>query len=78
MAAGRSAVVGYDDKGLPKTKNVLAKTKHECQEKLSKLMEEVGGASPKRSAPICLRGVDRLLVSDLHQVRPPPRHAEHI
>ena len=27
------AVVGYDDKGLPKTKNVLAKTKHECQEK---------------------------------------------
>ena len=25
------AVVGYDDKGLPKTKNVLAKTKHECQ-----------------------------------------------
>ena len=30
------AVVGYDDKGLPKTKNVLAKTKHECQEKLTK------------------------------------------
>ena len=24
------AVVGYDDKGLPKTKNVLAKTKREC------------------------------------------------
>lgn len=23
-------VVGYDDKGLPKTKNVLAKTKTEC------------------------------------------------
>ena len=38
------AVVGYDDKGLPKTKNVLAKTKHECQEKLTKLMETVGGA----------------------------------
>lgn len=36
------AVVGYDDKGLPKTKNVLAKTKHECQEKLTKLMETVG------------------------------------
>ena len=36
------AVVGYDDKGLPKTKNVLAKSKHECQEKLSKLMEAVG------------------------------------
>ena len=39
------AVVGYDDKGLPLTKNVLAKTKHECQEKLSKLLEEVGGAA---------------------------------
>ena len=27
-------VVGYDDKGLPKTKNVLAKTKTECVAKL--------------------------------------------
>ena len=30
-------VVGYDDKGLPKTKNVLAKTKAECVEKLNAL-----------------------------------------
>ena len=44
------AVVGYDDKGLPKTKNVLAKTKHECQEKLTKLMETVGSA---KSEKIC-------------------------
>ena len=44
------AVVGYDDKGLPKTKNVLAKTKHECQEKLAKLMETVGSA---KSEKIC-------------------------
>ena len=44
------AVVGYDDKGLPKTKNVLAKTKHECQEKLTKLMERVGSA---KSEKIC-------------------------
>ena len=44
------AVVGYDDKGLPKTKNVLAKTKRECQEKLTKLMETVGGA---KSEKIC-------------------------
>ena len=43
-------VVGYDDKGLPKTKNVLAKTKHECQEKLTKLMETVGSA---KSEKIC-------------------------
>ena len=26
-------VIGYDEKGLPKTKNVLAKTKGECVEK---------------------------------------------
>ena len=44
------AVVGYDDKGLPKTKNVLAKTKHECQEKLTKLLETVGRA---KSEKIC-------------------------
>ena len=35
------AVIGYDDKGLPKTKNVLAKTKRECLEKLAKLMEKI-------------------------------------
>ena len=37
-------VVGYDEFGLPKTKNVLAKTKTECQQKLKKLKEECGGA----------------------------------
>ena len=31
------AVIGYDEKGLPKTKSVLAKTKRECQEKLKTL-----------------------------------------
>ena len=34
-------VVGYDDKGLPKTKNVLAKTKGECVAKLESLKESV-------------------------------------
>ena len=34
-------VIGYDEKGLPKTKNVLAKTKHECQDKLDKLKAEL-------------------------------------
>ena len=43
-------MVGYDDKGLPKTKNVLAKTKRECQEKLTRLMEEVGST---KSEKIC-------------------------
>ena len=32
-------VVGYDDKGLPITKNVLGKTKTECTDKLKKLRE---------------------------------------
>jgi len=36
-------VIGYDDKGYPKTKNVLAKTKTECLEKLKKLKEECSG-----------------------------------
>ena len=30
-------VTGYDDNGLPKTKNVLGKTKKECLEKLKVL-----------------------------------------
>ncbi len=30
-------VIGYDDKGLPITKNVTAKTKTECAEKLEAL-----------------------------------------
>ena len=38
-------VVGYDDKGLPKTKNVLAKTKAECVAKLESLKESVTPAT---------------------------------
>lgn len=38
-------VIGYDEKGLPKTKNVLAKTKGECIEKLKQLQEQY--APPK-------------------------------
>lgn len=45
------AVIGYDDKGLPKTKNVLAKTKRECQEKLTKLMESVGSSQAEKIRP---------------------------
>ena len=43
-------VVSYDEKGLPKTKNVTAKTKTECLEKLEKLKVEVG-ASVKKCTP---------------------------
>ena len=40
-------VIGYDEAGLPKTKNVLAKTKLECTEKLEKLKEESGAATER-------------------------------
>lgn len=38
-------VTGYDDKGLPKTKNVLAKTKGECVEKLAALKNLISPAA---------------------------------
>ena len=44
-------VIGYDEKGLPKTKNVLAKTKRECQEKLKQLIETVGGSKSEKIRP---------------------------
>ena len=47
-------VIGYDEKGLPKTKNVLAKSKTECQQKLEKLKEEcekLSGRPSKRAKP---------------------------
>ncbi len=45
------AVVGYDEKGLPKTKNVLEKTKRECQEKLKQLIETLGSATREKTRP---------------------------
>ena len=41
-------VIGYDDKGLPKTKNVLAKTKLECVEKLKTLKDTVLPPAPEK------------------------------
>ena len=46
---GRIAV-GYDEKNLPITKNVTAKTKHECVEKLDALKESLGKSTEKISA----------------------------
>lgn len=40
-------VIGYDDKGLPITKNVTAKTKTECAEKLEKLKSQFGKPTEK-------------------------------
>lgn len=44
-------VIGYDDKGYPKTKSVFAKTKKECIERLQKLKEECGGLKPEKVRP---------------------------
>ena len=45
-------VVGYDEKGLPKTKNVLAKTKSECSAKLKALKAGLQGpGKPKQEKP---------------------------
>jgi len=38
-------VIGYDEKGLPKTKSVLAKTRRECVQKLKELQQ--GISKPK-------------------------------
>ena len=44
-------VIGYDEKGLPRTKNVLAKTKRECQEKLKQLRETVTASKTEKVRP---------------------------
>ena len=41
-------VVGYDEKGRPKTKNVLAKTKSECSAKLEALKASLRGPSKSK------------------------------
>lgn len=41
-------VIGRNEKGLPKTKNVLAKTRKECEEKLKALRGSIRGAEPER------------------------------
>ena len=43
--------VGYDSKGNPKTRNVTAKTKSECLDKLEKLKQEVSTISTYRISP---------------------------
>ena len=49
-------VIGYDDNGLPKTKNVLAKTKRECQEQLKTLTESMVGRNDRKVKPDMLFG----------------------
>ena len=45
------AVIGYDDKGLPVTKNVLAKTKSECIAKLKALRDSIKVPAPDQPRP---------------------------
>ena len=40
------AVIGYDEKGLPITKNVLAKTKTACTAKLKALQDSIKAPAP--------------------------------
>ena len=40
-------VIGYDEKGRPKTKNVTAVSKTKCLEKLEKLKAELGAVIKK-------------------------------
>ncbi len=49
-------VIGYDEAGKPKTKNVTAKTTPECLEKLKKLKEEVAPKKPVKISPSMLTG----------------------
>ena len=44
-------VVGYDDKGLPVTKNVLAKTKSECAAKPAQLRDTLKEPAPDQPNP---------------------------
>lgn len=44
-------VVGYDDKGLPVTKNVLAKTRSECAAKLAQLRDTLKEPAPNQPKP---------------------------
>lgn len=49
-------VVGYDEKGLPVTKNVLAKTKTECVAKLKTLRENIKVPASEQPKPGILLG----------------------
>lgn len=44
-------VISYDENGLPKTKNILARSKSECIEKLENLKERCGDVRPSQVSP---------------------------
>ena len=44
-------VIGYDENGLPKTKNVLTNTKSSCVEKLKELQKSLTPPAPSQPKP---------------------------
>ena len=66
-------VIGHSEKGLPRTKNVLARTKRECQAKLKELREAIAPPASESIRPV-LRGVAGLLVSERLQAETPAHH----
>ncbi len=63
-------VVGYDEAGNPKTKNVLAKTKKECIEKLEVSKKLLPDRSTRPGAVrYALPGLAGLLVPELLQTQ---------
>ena len=49
-------VVGYDDKSLPVTKNVLARSKSDCIAKLKTLRDSIQAPAPEQPKPGILLG----------------------
>ena len=79
-------VIGYDEKGLPKTKNVLAKTKGECVENQRRVRGEIEGSEGNHSTvhPLqgqggyALRGMAGSLVRNLLQANDSPQDTENL
>ena len=68
-------VVGYDDKGYPKTKCVLAKAKTDCLQKLKALKESCEEQKPSKVQAGCaISRLAGLLVPELLQGSYPSDH----
>ncbi len=68
-------VVGYDEKGLPMTKNVLAKTKTECVAKLERLRESIKApALEQPKAGILLGGSLNIWYQGCKKPQSPPQY----
>lgn len=50
-------IIGYDEKNLPETKSVTAKTKSKCLDKLKKLKEWLGQPNRRKYTPECPLGI---------------------